>query len=43
MKNRQIKVEAYTYANYAENIDDRKFISSFCTYLGDNIMTDLEE
>lgn len=33
------KIDAYSNANYASDVGDKKSISSFCTYLGGNIVT----
>lgn len=37
--NGHIKVEAYIDVDYGGNIDDKKSISRFGTYLGGNLMT----
>lgn len=37
--NRYIKVETYIDADYASNVDDRKYISRFYTNLRGNLVT----
>lgn len=37
--NRHYAIDDYSNADYAGNIDDKKYISDFCTYLGGNLIT----
>ena len=38
-KGNELTLEAYTDANYVRSIDDRRSTSSYCTFLGGNLVT----
>ena len=38
-KGNELTLEAYTDANYARSIDDRRSTLGYCTFLGGNLVT----
>ena len=39
MRNNHLQIEAYTDSNYGSSIIDKRSISSYCTFVGGNLVT----
>ena len=38
-QNGEMKITGFTYADWACDLDDRKFVGPYCIYLGDNLIS----